>query len=199
MPGRRSGGRADAVGSELRRERRPPIGRRGHACSLPWARAARPLMHTTGTGDEGRSRARSWGYALKERLQAHLASRRHEVLDLGAHDATPSDYADHALAVGLAVLDGRAERAILICGSGVDVAARATSARHRRSGVPRPLPGTKASSTGERLHAVRRGGARRPMCPRRVHGAARALMTRRHHGKDGRRDNARIQEQAATR
>ena len=53
--------------------------------------------------------------------------------------------------------------------------------------------------TGERLHVVRRGGARRPMCPRGVHGAVRALMTRRHHGKDGRRDNARIQEQTAAR
>jgi ribose 5-phosphate isomerase B len=65
------------------------------------------------------------GYALKERLRAHLASRGHEVLDLGAHDTAPSDYPDHALAAGLAVLDGRAERAILVCGSGVGVAAAA--------------------------------------------------------------------------
>jgi ribose 5-phosphate isomerase B len=65
------------------------------------------------------------GYALKERLRAHLGSRGHEVLDLGAHDASPSDYPDHAEAAARAILDGRTERAILVCGSGVGVAAAA--------------------------------------------------------------------------
>ncbi len=65
------------------------------------------------------------GFALKERLRAHLAERGHEVLDLGGHDESPSDYPDHAQAAGFAVLDGRAERAILVCGSGVGVAAAA--------------------------------------------------------------------------
>lgn len=65
------------------------------------------------------------GYALKELLRRHLASRGHEVLDLGAHDAEPSDYPDHAEAAGRAVIDGRAERAILVCGSGVGVSAAA--------------------------------------------------------------------------
>jgi ribose 5-phosphate isomerase B len=65
------------------------------------------------------------GYALKERLRVHLQARGHEVLDLGAHDTAPSDYPDHAEAAGLAILDGRAERAIVVCGSGVGVAAAA--------------------------------------------------------------------------
>ncbi len=65
------------------------------------------------------------GFALKERLGAYLASRGHEVIDLGAHDPTPSDYPDHAEAAARAVLEGRAERAILVCGSGVGVAAAA--------------------------------------------------------------------------
>jgi ribose 5-phosphate isomerase B len=65
------------------------------------------------------------GYALKERLRSHLASRGHDVVDLGSHDAAPSDYTDHAEAAAREVLDGRAERAILVCGSGVGVAAAA--------------------------------------------------------------------------
>ena len=65
------------------------------------------------------------GFALKERLRAHLASRGHEVIDLGAHDTTPSDYPDHAEAAARALLEGRAERAILVCGSGVGVAVAA--------------------------------------------------------------------------
>ncbi len=65
------------------------------------------------------------GFALKERLREHLASLGHEVLDLGAHDTVPSDYPDHAEAAARAILEGRAERAILACGSGVGVAAAA--------------------------------------------------------------------------
>lgn len=75
------------------------------------------------------------GYALKERLKAHLASRGHELLDLGAHDDAPSDYPDHAEAAGLAVVDGRAERAILVCGSGVGVAAAANKVPGIRAGM----------------------------------------------------------------
>ena len=42
----------------------------------------------------------------------------HEVEDLGTNTVDPVDYPDYAKAVALAVLEGRAERAILICGSG---------------------------------------------------------------------------------
>ncbi len=65
------------------------------------------------------------GFALKERLRAELASRGHEVVDLGLYDPSPSDYPDHAEAAARTLLDGRAERAILVCGSGVGVAAAA--------------------------------------------------------------------------
>jgi ribose 5-phosphate isomerase B len=65
------------------------------------------------------------GFALKEQLRLHLAGRGHDVLDLGSYDPSPSDYPDHAEAAARAVLEGRAERAILVCGSGVGVAAAA--------------------------------------------------------------------------
>lgn len=75
------------------------------------------------------------GYGLKERLRAHLVERGHDVLDLGGHDGSPSDYPDHALAAGAAVLEGRAERAILICGSGVGAAAAANKVPGILAGV----------------------------------------------------------------
>jgi ribose 5-phosphate isomerase B len=65
------------------------------------------------------------GFALKERLREHLGAEGHQVVDLGAHDETPSDYPDHAEAAARAILEGLAERAILVCGSGVGVAAAA--------------------------------------------------------------------------
>lgn len=60
------------------------------------------------------------GFRLKEHLRTFLQNAGHEVLDLGVdNDVERSDYPDAAQAVGAAVLDGRAERGILICGSGV--------------------------------------------------------------------------------
>src|ERR1700746_2812459 len=59
------------------------------------------------------------GYQLKVATAEFLRSLGHEVLDVGAFDEKPSDYPDFAEKVGAAVLDGRGERGVLICGSGV--------------------------------------------------------------------------------
>ncbi|MBI3733330.1 MAG: ribose 5-phosphate isomerase B [Chloroflexi bacterium] len=59
------------------------------------------------------------GFALKQQVREALKEQGYEMLDVGAHDATPSDYPDFAKAVGEAVQRGSAERGILICGSGV--------------------------------------------------------------------------------
>jgi ribose 5-phosphate isomerase B len=59
------------------------------------------------------------GFALKNSAGDLLRSLGHQVLDVGAFNENPSDYPDFAEAVGRAVLDGRAERGVLICGSGV--------------------------------------------------------------------------------
>lgn len=75
------------------------------------------------------------GFELKERLREHLAARGVEVVDLGAHDARPSDYPDFAEAVGEAVRAGRAERGILVCGSGVGVVAAANKLPGVRAGL----------------------------------------------------------------
>jgi len=59
------------------------------------------------------------GFPLKARVVSELEKAGHAVVDCGGFDATPSDYPDFARAVGEAVLAGKAERAILVCGSGV--------------------------------------------------------------------------------
>lgn len=59
------------------------------------------------------------GYQLKNAMGDLLRSMGNEVLDIGAFNENPSDYPDFAEAVGRAVLDGKAERGVLICGSGV--------------------------------------------------------------------------------
>src|SRR5439155_12498312 len=59
------------------------------------------------------------GFQLKVATGDLLRSLGHEVLDVGAFNENPSDYPDFAKAVGREVLDGKAERGVLICGSGV--------------------------------------------------------------------------------
>jgi ribose 5-phosphate isomerase B len=61
------------------------------------------------------------GFYLKGAVRGYLERLGHEVIDLGAFNAEPSDYPDFAEAVGRALQAGRAERGILICGSGVGV------------------------------------------------------------------------------
>ncbi|ACO31952.1 MULTISPECIES: ribose 5-phosphate isomerase B [Acidobacterium] len=61
------------------------------------------------------------GFPLKEEVREFVKRLGHEVDDLGAYSAEPSDYPDFAEKVGLALIEGRAERGILICGSGVGV------------------------------------------------------------------------------
>jgi len=60
------------------------------------------------------------GYELKQDVADYLRGLGHSVLDLGADNAnTRDDYPDYSEAVGLAVLDRRCDRGIVICGSGV--------------------------------------------------------------------------------
>jgi RpiB/LacA/LacB family sugar-phosphate isomerase len=59
------------------------------------------------------------GYELKKELIEYLRGLGHEILDVGTQSTAPVDYPDYAEAVSAAVLDGRAERGVLICGSGV--------------------------------------------------------------------------------
>jgi RpiB/LacA/LacB family sugar-phosphate isomerase len=75
------------------------------------------------------------GFPLKNAMGALLASMGHEVLDVGAYNENPSDYPDFAEAVGRAVLDGRAERGVLVCGSGVGASVAANKIRGIRAGM----------------------------------------------------------------
>ena len=59
------------------------------------------------------------GFQLKVAMGDLLRSLNQEVLDVGAFNENPSDYPDFAEAVGKAILDRKAERGVLICGSGV--------------------------------------------------------------------------------
>jgi ribose 5-phosphate isomerase B len=59
------------------------------------------------------------GFPLKEGVIALLRELEHSVEDLGTDSTEPVDYPDFARAVATAVLSGRCERGVVLCGSGV--------------------------------------------------------------------------------
>jgi ribose 5-phosphate isomerase B len=71
------------------------------------------------------------GFELKESLKSRLAEAGHEVDDLGTFGRDSTDYPDWAAKVAAAVAEHRAERGLLVCGTGVGMA----MAANRRRGV----------------------------------------------------------------
>jgi ribose 5-phosphate isomerase B len=75
------------------------------------------------------------GFQLKVAMGDVLRALGQEVLDVGAFNENPSDYPDFAEAVGRAVLDGKADRGVLICGSGVGASVAANKMMGIRAAV----------------------------------------------------------------
>lgn len=75
------------------------------------------------------------GYELKQLLIGELNQSGHQVLDLGTGSTEPVDYPDIARAVGQALVEGKAVRGILVCGSGVGASIAANKIRGIRAGV----------------------------------------------------------------
>ena len=74
------------------------------------------------------------GFHLKHIIAKFLSDRGFGVIDLGAYNPEPSDYPDFSRAVAEAVLNGKADRGIIICGSGVGASVAANK-----------LPGIRAA------------------------------------------------------
>lgn len=59
------------------------------------------------------------GFPLKDIVIEAVRKAGHEVVDLGTNSTDPVDYPDFAEKLGRAVVDGKADRGVLVCGSGV--------------------------------------------------------------------------------
>ena len=75
------------------------------------------------------------GYELKERIRTHLDAQGYEVFDQGTHSTAPVDYPDFAEAVALAVRERKADRGIVVCGSGVGASVAANKVPGVRAGL----------------------------------------------------------------
>ena len=75
------------------------------------------------------------GFPLKDALVDALQADGHDLLDLGTFSEEPVDYPDFAVAVGDAVVTGRAARGVLVCGAGTGMAIAANKIPGIRAAV----------------------------------------------------------------
>ena len=90
------------------------------------------------------------GFEMKRDLAEILRGQGHDVLDLGTHSTAAVDYPDCAQSVADALTGGRAERGIIVCGSGAGVSIAANK-----------VPGIRAAVVPRHLHGAPGGRARR--------------------------------------
>ena len=89
------------------------------------------------------------GYPLKAILCDELRALGYEPLDLGTDDATTSvDYPDFGDALAVALKDGRCEKGVLICGTGIGI----SIAANRHAGVRAALCHDETSARLAREH-----------------------------------------------
>ena len=61
------------------------------------------------------------GFDLKEILKRDLQEAGHEVLDLGTNSTQSVDYPDFGAAMADAIASGKANRGVLVCGTGIGI------------------------------------------------------------------------------
>lgn len=77
------------------------------------------------------------GFSLKEEIRTLLEKKGYEVTDFGAHSEERTDYPDFARLVAHAVSSGKAERGVLICGTGIGMCMAANRVLRVRAAVLR--------------------------------------------------------------
>jgi len=82
------------------------------------------------------------GFPLKEDLKTWLIARGYDVVDLGTQSAESVDYPDFAVGVGSAIAAGKADRGVLVCGTGIGMAMAANK-----------VPGVRAAACTDAFSA----------------------------------------------
>ena len=88
------------------------------------------------------------GYDLKEKVKAHLIKRGYEVTDCGCYSKESCDYPEFARAAANAVAEGKADRGIVICTTGIGVSITANKVK----GIRCALCHNEHTATMTRLH-----------------------------------------------
>lgn len=121
------------------------------------------------------------GFELKQQIADALRREGHEVIDVGTHTTASVDYPDFAEAVGVAVRDGRAERGVLICGSGVGASVAANKLPGIRAAICHDTYSAHQGVEHDDMNVLVLGG--RIVGPALAHELVRAYIAARYTGE----------------
>ena len=82
------------------------------------------------------------GFAIKQRILLNLQQMGHDVCDVGTQSTTSVDYPDYAFQVATMVAQGKVERGVLICGTGIGMSIAANK-----------VPGVRAAPCHDTISA----------------------------------------------
>ncbi len=115
------------------------------------------------------------GLELKKLLHAFLEKEGHAVLNMGVDAPTPVDYPDYLRKVAEAVLGGKAERGIMVCGSGVGACIAANKFPGIRAGLCHDTYSARQGVEHDDINVLCLGG--RIIGPELAYELVRAFMT----------------------
>lgn len=98
------------------------------------------------------------GYELKQQLVKELEDRGYTVLDLGTGGAQSVDYPDFGYAMAAAIKDGRAQRGVLMCGTGIGVCIAANRFPEVRAAVVHDAYGARMARRHNDANVLCMGG-----------------------------------------
>ena len=99
------------------------------------------------------------GFGLKEEMVARLLAAGHEVVDFGAHGPDPGDdYPDFVIPLARAVAEGKVERGIAVCGSGVGAAVCANKVAGVRAGLVHEHYSARQGVEDDHMNIICMGG-----------------------------------------
>lgn len=98
------------------------------------------------------------GFELKQKIVDHLKASGHEVIDLGTDSNEPVDYPIYGKACGEAVVSGKAERGIVVCGSGIGISIAANKVKGVRCALCTSVELAKMSRLHNNANVLAMGG-----------------------------------------
>jgi ribose 5-phosphate isomerase B len=99
------------------------------------------------------------GFGLKEELMAKLHAAGHEVTDFGAYGLTPGDdYPDFVVPLAAAVVAGKVERGVAVCGSGIGAAVCANKVKGVRAALIHDHFSAKQGVEDDHMNVLCMGG-----------------------------------------
>jgi ribose 5-phosphate isomerase B len=99
------------------------------------------------------------GFGLKEELVSRIRAAGHEVVDFGAHSlAEGDDYPDYVVPLGRAVVEGKVDRGVAICGSGVGASVCVNKVRGVRAALIHDHFSAKQGVEDDHMNVLCMGG-----------------------------------------